>query len=330
MQYDLAVKFRDAPELLITLSDSDLARDWLYLFNINLERSAPLFRDSVAYSLERLNQLAKQAQQELGWNWNIHDSIGFKDTTQMHKDIENYLSRGYRNITEGQDYLLHEIHICLHFCQQGNLRTSMQLEWFNDDGFSLHGYDFKFSHDNTLGAVWLQNPYVGHPPDWIWKQNDHTNVWQTCRFHDWVRPGLVINMQGSIEPSQRPFDQDAYLEWWQTNAPEFIAYHGASHMLANVGHPVIGYVINNQDLLPLQQSEKIEFEYAKLRPGFDPKPSRQSPIKSCAINEIDYQNLCGPDWPDYTKFKQDPGSYPTVLQEIKDMTGIKVLKSVLG
>ena len=324
MHYDFAVKFQNSPELYVRLHDSDLARDWLYLFYLNYQREIPLFRDQGSYSLSRMKQLAYQCKHVLGWDWIHNDYDDFEVTTSMHKDLEQYLAKGFSGVPSEHDSLLHELHICLHSTQQRNLRTTMQLEWFNDDGFSLEGYDFKFSHDSTLGSIWLQNPYVGHPPDWIWQQNDHINVWQTCRFHDFVRPGLVINMLGSLEPTIKQFNHQAYLDWWNTTASDFVKHHGVDKMLANTGHPVIGQIVNNKALLPLQHMATLKFEYIRFADTAAIKPIRQHFAPVFAINQTDYENVAGPDWPSYDQFQSDPVSFPSVRAEIHDMTDIKI------
>lgn len=324
MYYDFAIKFQNSPELCVRLHDSDLAQDWLHLFYLNYQREMPLLRDQGSYSLSRMKQLAHQCKQVLGWNWIYNDYDDFELTTSMHKDIEQYLAKGFGSVPSEHDNLLHELHICLHSIQQQNLRTTMQLEWFNDDGFSLEGYNFEFSHDLALGSIWMQNPYVGHPPDWIWQQNDHTNVWQTCRFHDYVRPGFVINMLGSIEPTVGRFDYQAYLDWWNTTAPDFVKHHGVEKMRANTGHPVIGQIVNNEVLLPLRRMATLKFEYIRFENTSAIKPIRQNFAPVFAINQVDYENVAGPDWPDYNQFRSDSTCFPSVIAEIHTMTGIKI------
>lgn len=324
MWYHFAIKFKQGPELLVQIHDTDLAHDWLCLFHRNYQRELPLLRDLGAYSLPRMKQLVSKCKNILGWNW-IHDDYdNIALTTAMHKDLEQYLAKGFHDIPCANDELLHELHICLHAMQETNLRTSIQLEWFNDDGFDLADYDFKFRHEDTLGSILLQNPYVGHPPDWIWQQNDHTNVWQTCRFHDYVRPGFVIKMTGSLEPTICEFDSRAYLDWWTKIAPDFVNYHGIEKMLANTGRPVIGQIINNADLLPLQDMATLSFEYVRFPRDLVLNPVRQNFANFFAINRTDYDNLAGPDWPDYDQFISNTSSFPNVIEEIRIMVGISV------
>ena len=331
MTYHFAIKFKQSPELLVQLNDTVLAKDWLYLFYRNCLHQRPLLRDQGEYTPSRMRQLANQCADVLGWDW-VHDCYDdFAITTQMHKDIESYLLKGFSNVPKEHDALLHELHICLHSSQQRHARSTVQLEWFNDDGFSLVEYDFQFQHDDTLGAIWLQNPYVGHPPDWLWQQNDHTHVWQTCRFHDFVRPGCVIHMTGSLSRSFYEFDKNGYLAWWQQVAPEFLAHHGRDKMLHNTGHPVIGYVVNNQDLVPLQNLPYLQFESVRFNADIDIQPVKQTYTRQVAISEQDYENMRGPDWPAYQIFRSDPDSFVSVVQELRDLTGtadpLRILKS---
>jgi hypothetical protein len=321
--YDFVVKFQDSAELYIKFNDSELTRDYVALFFRNYKKQPPILRDQGAYDIARMRELASQARDILGWNWTEADYSDYAVTTRMHKDLEIYLSKGFTDIPLRHDSLLHELHICLHSAQLQNQRTTIQLEWFNDDGFDLKKYDFQFIHDDTLGAVSLQNPYVGHPPDWIWKQNDHTAVWQTCKFHDFVRPGLVISMQGHLQRTIAEFNRVDYLNWWRQMAPNFLAYHGEKKMLSNTGKPVIGYVINNHDLVPLQDKRQLNFEWIKFHPDLDSKISFDNLPVLQPISQSDYQNIAGPDWPTYEQFVN--GNRPNyVCQEIHDMIGAEV------
>lgn len=323
MEYHLALKFRESQELLIRLNDTDLAHDYLCLFARNYQRQLPLLRDQGAYDLQRMKELAAKCKEILNWDWIKDRYDDYEITTKMHKDIEQYLSQGFKHVPIEHDALLHELHICLHSIQRNNQRTTIQLEWFNDDGFPLKDYDFEFTHDYTLGAIMLQNPYVGHPPDWLWKENDHTNVWQTCRFHDFVRPGLVINMQGNLEKTIVPFtQQDEYLDWWETVAPDFLKHHGKEVLLYNTGRPVIGYIINNKDLIDLQSLEKINFEYVRFNPLINLVPRKQSFQPIFPINREDYDNIAGPSWPSYEEFIKDRNPASSIIQEILELTGI--------
>jgi hypothetical protein len=325
MDYDFAIKFHDCVPLLVKLQNGQLSRDYLALVYRNYQQQLPVLRDQGDYNIDKMRDLAAKAQDILGWSWTYDDYSDYAVTTKMHKDLERYLSKGFNVVPKEHDSLLHELHICLHSAQLGHQRTSVQLEWFNNDGFALQAYDFKFVHDNTLGAICLQNPHVGHPPDWIWRQNDHTAVWQTCKFHDFVRPGLVINMQGKLERTVGEFEHaETYLQWWRKWAPDFLEFHGQDKLLANTGRPVIGHILNNQDLLPLQLKNKLDFDSIEFHPDLISSLSFANLPSVYAISEFDYNNLAGPDWPAYQQFITGERRPDFVCQEIFDMTGIKI------
>lgn len=261
-QNDIVVKFKDQPELYIKLDDNSTVSAWLELFKKNYQQEFPLFRDQKKYTLEYLNQLAVQAKNELGWDCET-DIKSMKDTVLLHKNLETTLAKGFSFIPEKYDKLIHELHFCLHkaeyidFTTYSYNRYWLQIEWFNNDGFPLDP-TFKHTHKLEFGSIRLQNPYVGHIPWQVYIQNDYENIFQTCKFHDFVRPGLYIHTGGT----QLDINLDEYLTWWNTYAPEFIAYHGIDKILHYTGHPVIGHVINLNDLETIVNSNDIlELEY---------------------------------------------------------------------
>ena len=320
MDYQFEIKFKNFDALFVKFNDGRLSQDYTMLFYRNYQKQLPILRDMGAYNIEYMRELAIKCKDILGWDW-INDRYDdYEVTTRMHKDIEKYAGKGFDLVNSEHDQLLHELHICLHSTQQHNQRETIQLEWFNDDGFSLQPYDFNFVHDYTLGAVILQNPYVGHPPDWIWKQNDYSNIWQTCKFHDFVRPGMVIQMKGNIEKTVKPFtDVDNYISWWKQHAPDFLKHHGIEKMIANTGNPVIGYIINNQDLIPLQTATSIELEYVKINPKLNLDSLSKRLPELPGIRKHDYENVAGPDWPSYDDFLADKNVPDFVKQEIATM-----------
>lgn len=323
MHYHIAIKFQEIDELLIKFLDIPLSQDFIKLCHKNYLRQKPILRDYVNYNLDSMKKLALQCRELLGWNWvtnNDDDYYNLEVTTRMHKDLETFLANGYSNIPAGYDQLLHDLHECLHSMQGHNTRYTIQLEWFNDDGFSLDNYDFKFTHDNTLGAVLMQNPYVGHPPGWIYKSNDYTAIWQTCRFHDFVRPGLVINMRGNLNQTIVPFDEaDDYLNWWKNTAADFVEYHGEQKLLDNAGQPVIGYVINNELLLQIQNSN-ITFEYMRFNPELKLPDHLDDLTKlKSSLTKHDYECMAGPDWPTYQQFMSTDNVSELVVNELKSM-----------
>jgi hypothetical protein len=235
---------------------------WLKLFKKNYQQEFPIFRDQKKYTLEYLNQLALQAKTKLDWDCET-DIKSIEDTVRLHKNLETMLANGFNSIPAEYDNLIHELHFCLHKAEyidiksQTNNRHWLQIEWFNNDGVPL---DLTFKHIRKLefGDIRLQNPYVGHIPWQVYEQNDYENIFQTCKFHDFVRPGLYIHT-GSPMPD---INLDEYMVWWQTNAPEFVVQHGMNKILHYTGHPVIGRVTNLNDLeIVVNSNDILELEY---------------------------------------------------------------------
>lgn len=261
-QNSIVVKFKNQPKLYITLDDNATAHAWVELFKKNYEREFPIFRDQKKYTLDYLNWLALQAKHDLGWDCETNIK-SIDDTVLLHKCLETTLNLGFSAIPAIYDNLIHELHFCLHkiesidFEDTSISRKWLQIEWFNNDGFDL---DINFTHklDLQFGDVRLQNPFVGHIPLQMFYQNDTHNISQTCKFHDFVRPGMYIHTMPSIDI----FDKQRYLDWWQTNAPEFVEQHSMEKILHYTGHPVIGTVLNLNDLETIANDNNIlELEY---------------------------------------------------------------------
>lgn len=123
----------------------------------------------------------------------------------------------------------------------------LQIEWFNDEGFALDE-SFEFKLNMEVGDIKLQNPFVGHGPLQIYRYNDWTNVFQTCKFHDFVRPG--INILTKVRDNSDILD-GSYEHWWRTNAPDFVAQHGWDRIWHYTGHPVIGRTLNQADVVAM-------------------------------------------------------------------------------
>jgi hypothetical protein len=257
LQNDIIVKFKDQPELYIKLNDNQAARDWKALFKKNYQQEFPIFRDQKKYNLDYLNKLAGEAKLNLGWDCET-DIKSIDDTVKLHKHLETTLANGFGSILEQYDNLIHELHFCLHklecveFTGDSLIRQWLQIEWFNDDGMPL---DCMFEHSKSMsfGDIRLQNPYVGHIPFQVYNQNDYKEIFQTCKFHDYIRPGLHIHI-GNPPPD---IDIEKYTAWWNTHAPEFVACHGIEKILHYTGHPVIGHVVNLEDLEKISTSENI-------------------------------------------------------------------------
>jgi len=256
-QNNITVKFKHQPELHIALDDNPTVHAWLDLFQTNYDREFPIFRDQKAYTLEYLNQLALQAKNDLGWDCET-DIKSIADTVHLHKNLETTLANGFSSIPAVHDHLIHELHFCLHKAEYididagTNNRHWLQIEWFNDDGFPLD-ISFKHSYKIEFGSIRLQNPYVGHVPVQVYEQNDYEYIFQTCKFHNFVRPGLYIYTGNPV----LEIELDDYVNWWTTNAPEFVAYHSIDKILHYTGHPLIGHVTNLDDLETVVNSNDI-------------------------------------------------------------------------
>lgn len=261
--YNISVKFKNYPALNITLDNNSTASAWLALFKKNYQQEFPIFRDQKKYTVAYLNQLARVANSELGWDCETNIT-SLKDTVRLHKNLERTLTNGFDSIPAIYDDLVHELHFCLHKTEHidhvnnENYRHYLQFEWFNNEGFPLD-LNFKHKININFGDIRLQNPYVGHIPLQIFEQDDKENVFLTCKFHDFVRPGLYIHTGKNYTST---FNLEEYLFWWYTYAPEFIAKHGEEKILHYTGHPIIGQVKNLEILEKIVNSKDIlKLEY---------------------------------------------------------------------
>lgn len=259
MAVDFLVKFAGVPAIQCQLHDTDLADRYLDLLkNQYSQDSNPIFRDPQRYTVDYFKELVIQAKQILGWDWQ-RDNYNIETTTLLHKDIERYLALGYENIPKEHDHILDELHFCLHSIQASGHRTDwLQVEWFNNSGFTLNEDEYPAKIDLEFGDIRLQNPYVGHHPLYLYEQKDFTNINQTCRFHDFVKPGINIVIANRPIPK---FDWNSYLSWFQFHAPDFVNSKGVELLKKFTGHPIVGSVVNKKDLEELIKQPIIEFEH---------------------------------------------------------------------
>jgi hypothetical protein len=256
--FTFKVKFKDLPPLKCIIDNTDLGRKYYELVKQQWhDDQHAIFRDPQRYTFDYFTDLAHQAHRELGWDW-IKPKYDLPTTTLLHKDIEQYLSQGYEHIPEEHDELLHEIHFALHAIESGSRRNSwLQIEWYNDRGFSIPCEQYPAKLNLEFGDLRLQNPYVGHHPLYLYQQRDSTNIMQTCKFHDFAKPGInvVINKN-----SYRPFDWDHYMTWFNKHSPQFLQLHGEQKLRQYTGHPVIGKIENLNDLETVLKTSVLEFE----------------------------------------------------------------------
>jgi hypothetical protein len=248
---NITVIFKGQPPLHIELYDTTAAQQWKELFIRNYELQFPIFRDMQKYTWEYLKELIPQANTTCGWNF-TSDIHTLDDTLDLHKCIEVTLANGYPSVPKTWWHILDELHFALHKIQHGNMTTGthrgyfLQLEWFNDDIIPLPE-DFVFSNTSKFGSIRLQNVYVGHPPLMIFQQQDDAAIFQTCRFHDQIKPGLhIMTSESNYSPSD--YNLIDYKNWWHAHAPDFVEYHGWDTIMRYTGYPLIGEVINTDDL----------------------------------------------------------------------------------
>ena len=265
MTTDILIKFKDLPSIEIQLNQNSIKDSYKELIRRNA-LITPVYRDPCNYSPELLQDLSTQAKNIFGWDWLDADYTDFRQTMALHKNIEELAgtSLGYSIIPSEHRPLVTEIHHCLHSLEiavQNNFDpvkrrgAHLQIEWFVDDGFPL-AYDVQFSRSWNFGDIKLQNPFVGHPPIQVYQDNDFEVVSQTCKFHDYVRPGIIA-MLGDHHPV---FNEEDYLSWFRTNGPDFVAKFGEDKLLHYAGWPIVGQVTNLNDLDTILQSPLIEVQ----------------------------------------------------------------------
>jgi hypothetical protein len=143
----------------------------------------------------------------------------------------------------------------LHLIQHGynNPRGGwLQIEWYNDEGFELP-YSFKFKDNLDVGDIKLQNPFVGHSPIQMWSEQDFINIRQTCKFHNFVKPGINIVTEDFKKITAT---DDILLKFKQVD-PKFVELHGEDMIRHYIGYPVIGHIENINDLNQLIQDTSV-------------------------------------------------------------------------
>ena len=251
------IKFKNFDQLICNVDDTNVGKKYYSLVKANYQKSFPVYRDRPKFTKQYLSRLAEQANDHFGWNWNVQE-LALENTTQLHKDIEQLLMNGFDNIPAELDHVIHDLHYGLHILQD-NVTPSrigwMQIEWYNDTGFALRDYKFKSKLD--IGDLRLQNPYVGHGPLQVYSEKDFTNISQTCKFHDFVKPGINLITVSTDEFSE----QDQLIEKFQQHDPAFVDHHGIEKIKSYIGFPVVGKV-ENIELLEqiINYSSIIELE----------------------------------------------------------------------
>ena len=241
MMPNIKIKFARHNALILQINNTNVGQGLCDLLAEHRSTSLPIYRDRIRYNPRYLLELAKEAKTAFGWQWEVPE-YSLQTCVTLHKDLERLLgTTGYQDIDGRYDHLLTEMHYCLHIMQDpasiGKRSGGFQIEWFSDKGFPLDN-KYQFCTFTEFGNVELLNPWVGHAPMQIYNEKDNIDINMTCKFHDYVKPGLRISTYS------RQIDRSKVLEWFQTYAPDFVSRHGSRQIEENTGWAVIGKVTN--------------------------------------------------------------------------------------
>jgi len=246
--------------LSIDVVDTRTGRLYYDLVKKHYTLKKPFYKDNIKWTKEYLIELANIAKKELGWNW-LSDDYSLDVTTQLHKDLEYSVGRvGFENMPEEYDWLLYDMHHCLHSIQNGKTNKerncNLQLEWLTDDHIELPT-EFEFVTDINRGDLILINPYVGHNPLQLYMENDASDLMSTCKFHDQIKPAIVISSFTSR------VTKNEMLEWLNDNDPEFVKLHTPEKILYYSGSARIGSV-DNLELFENIMHSTTELKFERL------------------------------------------------------------------
>ena len=247
--------FENFDPLNIVVDDTETGKLYYQVQKEASEKYDAHFIDNASWTHDKLVELAKIAKSKLGWDW-LHDNYTLDLTAQLHKDLEYSVGvHGFESVSKEHDWLLYELHHCLHSIQNGknSKRTChLQIEWLTDDFIPLPT-SFKFSDNLNRGDVLLINPYVGHNPLQIYLENDYIDLNSTVKFHDKIKPGIVISS------FDYQIDKNQILNAFLENDSEFVKKHTPEKILYYTGAAKIGKVTN------IDQFENIMSSDAKLK-----------------------------------------------------------------
>lgn len=245
----------------IKVDDTETGRIYYELTKEFNKKERPFYRDTKFYTPEYMIELAHRAKAAFGWDW-FSDNYDTSITAKLHKDLENSVGKlGFENIPAQHDQLLYDLHHCLHAIQFGKKNPgridNFQIEWLTDHSIPLPA-SFEFKERSFYGDLILINPYVGHNPLQIFNEDDFTSLETTCRFHDVIKPGIVLTTSIRVT-------KDDILSKFKLHAPEFVKLHGEDKIRYYSGSAVIGRVVDATVLRQVQQSkdelvlDRIEF-----------------------------------------------------------------------
>ena len=260
----IIVKFVDHTELELSIDNNSVGQKYFNLVRDNYKNQKPIHRDRPKYTVEYMLNLAEKAKNLLGWEWEAQ-SYSIKNTKLLHKDLEILLGKvGFSDVSAEHDELFHELHFCLHniqFLNKNNARRGwLQIEWYNNSMLPLDE-DFNFITDLKFGDIKLQNPFVGHGPLQVYVEQDFTNISQTCKFHNIIRPGINIVIEDF------PIFQNSkhLIEIFKKFDPIFVSQHGEDKILKYTGYPVVGKIINLDTLEQIVKScSSLDLEFLKF------------------------------------------------------------------
>ena len=241
---ELGVKYKNFPLIKCKIHDNELGKLYYNLVYANYQKQKPIYRDRLKFTREYLLDLIEEANLYIDIPWDIKD-LSLDHTTLMHKFIETL---SFDDIPAELDDVIHDLHFGLHLLQDNQKPTRggwLQIEWYNDSGFKYDNFIFERNLD--VGSLKLQNPYVGHGPLQIYKENDSTNISQTCKFHDFVKPGINI---ATVTEENNISDQEI-IEYFTRHDPAFVDHHGKDKIISFVGYPIIGSVVNKDVMIDL-------------------------------------------------------------------------------
>ena len=257
----ISIKFQKHPAVEIAIDDTETGRFYFEISKKHNQFQVPFFRDTKDYTADYMIQLAHKAKKAFDWDW-LSESYDTSITANLHKDLENSIGKlGFANIPAEYDDLLYDLHHCLHAIQFGKTQAgredNLQIEWFTDDSVPLPA-SFSFQESSEFGDLILINPYVGHNPLQIYRENDFGCLSTTCKFHDIIKPGIVLS-QGT------KCNKDAIVEKFKENDEAFVNLHGEDTIRYYSGEAVIGRTLNVDVLKQIKRSpsllilDKVEF-----------------------------------------------------------------------
>lgn len=249
----IRVKFHGHADLIIQVDDTETGQLYYELTRQQVQQQQPFYADTSLYTPEYMITLAQQARDAFGWDW-FSSTYDTSVTARLHKDLEHSIGQlGFESVPEQYDQLLYDLHHCLHAIQHGKTQPGrdehFQLEWFTDCSGPLPA-SFEFSETSSFGDLILINPYVGHNPLQVYRENDWTSIETTCRFHDRVKPGIVITQGFNCA-------KDVIVDAFKQHVPEFVAVHGEQKIRYYSGVARIGQVINRETFRALLQSPGV-------------------------------------------------------------------------